>query len=643
MKKVIFSIGVIAAVASIASGAKKEQVLMTINGHDVPKSEFEYLYHKNSSQQLQPQTIDEYVDMFIDYKLKVADAEAAGIDTTKTFRDEFLKFRNELAEPYLKDSATLDSLLKISYEHYKRNIRVSHIMLPLGKDEAESNAQKTRLDSIRTAISNGTLSWNDAVEKFSIDRGSRTQHGNMGWILSGSLPASFEDAAYATAVGTMSQPVNSGFGWHIIRVDAERANPGEVEAQHILKLTNGKSDAEKAHARVAIDSIYKVVTAPGADFSKVAEAESEDPGSAKRGGALGYFGPGRMVAEFDSVAFALKDGEISAPFATAYGYHIVHRTGSRPMKSYDEIKSQLEGQVSRSENGSLPYKNKVRQLSKKFDGKIDKHGFEQINAMLGNAEVDSLTIDRLAKSNITAYTIGKKAYPISDIVMRSTVRPGMEAQQAAESLQATAQNCLERDLMECEREDLPNTNADYRNLINEYRDGILLFEISNRNVWDRASRDKEGLEEYFNSHRDQYRWDEPKFKGYIVFTSNDSIMAEAEKYCNTLGDIDHDKFVRDMRDKFGKDVRIERVIAAKGENAITDYLAFGGARPNDEKMRWKSYFAFRGKVIDQPEEATDVRGAVTTDYQNALEKEWVKSLRAKYPVKVNKKVLKTVK
>ena len=644
MKKIFFSISVLAALAAIASGASKEQVLMTVNGHDVPKSEFEYLYHKNSSQQLQPQTIDEYVEMFIDYKLKVADAEAAGIDTTKAFRDDYIKFRNDLAEPYLKDSATLDSLLKVAYEHYSRNVRVSHIMLPLGKDDAENNTFEQRADSIRTAINNGTLAWNDAVSQFSIDRGTIQNHGLMGWIMPG-LPAPFEEAAYNTPAGQISQPVNSGFGWHIIRVEANRPNPGEVEAQHILKLTQNKSEAEAAHAKAAIDSIYNVLTTTSADFAKVAETESDDTNSAKRGGSLGFFGPGRMVAEFDSVAFALNDGEISKPFATSYGYHIIRRVSHRDIKSYDEMKQQLEAQLSRTDAGMLPFERKIQQLTKKFDAKINDAAFAQIQQMIeaNPNKLDSAYMAELAQSDITVYTIGDKAYPLKNIVPRSTIRPGYDPEWAVRALKTTTETCFKADLMECEREDLPNLNPEYRNLINEYRDGFLLFEISNRKVWDRASRDKEGLEAYFQSHRDQYKWDQPKFKGYIVFATNDSVMAEAKEFCNTITNFNHDKFIKDMREKFGKDVRVERVIAAKGENAITDYLAFDGPRPDDSKLRWKSFFPFQNRIIDQPEEAIDVRGAVTTDYQNVLEKEWLKELRSKYKVKVNKKVLKSIK
>ena len=196
-------------------------------------------------------------------------------------------------------------------------------------------------------------------------------------------------------------------------------------------------------------------------------------------------------------------------------------------------------------------------------------------------------------------------------------------------------------MTENERQDLAKNNADYRNLLNEYRDGMLLFEVSDRKVWTKAKQDKEGLEKYFETHRDKYKWDKPRFKSYVVFATSDSLMQLAQNYLNS-NNIPNDSLANSLRKEFGKDVKIEKVIAAQGENNITDYLGFGAEKPGP-KVKWAFYFPYRGKVLEAPEEAADVRGAVTGDYQSELEAAWVAQLKQKYPAKINKKVFKKAK
>ncbi|MDE5643806.1 MAG: peptidylprolyl isomerase, partial [Muribaculaceae bacterium] len=237
MKKYFVSAAVLGAILFAAGAKNNDPVLMTVNGKKVPLSEFEYLYKKNNSQQLQPQTLDEYVDMFVNYKLKVADAEAAGLDTTASFRQELVKYCNDLARPYLRDQAVEDSLARVSYNHMLETITVSHIMIPSGQNAAEAEKAHARLDSIRTAILNGKTTFEEAARENSVDNASKVRGGLMGVVGAGRYPWAFEDMAYNTATGEISPVVNSGFRFHIIRVEKREPAKGEVHAAHILKLT----------------------------------------------------------------------------------------------------------------------------------------------------------------------------------------------------------------------------------------------------------------------------------------------------------------------------------------------------------------------------------------------------------------------
>lgn len=645
MKKVFFSLGIAALAAGVVlAKSATEPVLMTVNGRPVYKSEFEYLYNKNAGQQIEHQTLDEYVDMFVNYKLKVADALANKYDTTATFRKELSQYRTELSAPYMIDKAVEKQLIEEAYERYKQMLDVSHIMLPVNSPTDTINLNRT--DSIRTEILAGRLDWNDAAARFSIDRGSKDNGGHMGWMISGRYPAAFEDAAYALKKGEISQPVNSGYGYHLIRIENDRVNPGEVKARHILKLTARKSPEEAAKAKEQIDSIYNVLMG-GADFADVARRESEDPGSKANGGELDWFGSGMMVAPFDSAAFSMDEGVISKPIQTAYGWHILEVTGHRPMKTFDEIEGELKGLINNSEKGALPQQKYLEDITKKYNSHLLEENLDKIEKMIEGYVngYDSLAIANLSKMDLPVAVVNGKDIPVKAVMKRVAITASKDAKNARKLISAAAKSEMDRASREQARIDMMDTNPEYRNLVNEYTDGILLFDISQDKVWQRASNDREGLEAYFKAHRDNYKFDEPRYKAYIIFTTSDSLETEIKTYLNSLGDrvINPQEFNKELRDRFGKNVRAERVIAKKGENAITDYLAFDGPMPNKKQLSWSNFFPFRGHIIEQPAEADDVRSKVTTDYQNELEKQWVNQLKSKYPVKIDKKVLKTIK
>ena len=637
MKKQILAAGILGASLLMLAAGNNDPVLMKVGGRDVRLSEFEYLYHKNNSQQVQPQSLDEYVQMFVDYKLKVADAEAAGIDTTAAFLNEFTQFRNELAEPYLQDQAVLDSIVAENYEHMSNVLLVSHIMM-YGGSEAT-------LDSIRNEIVSGRLTFEEAARTNSIDKPSAVRGGLMGYVSAGRYPWPFEAAAYDTEVGGISPVINSGYGCHIIRVE-NRMPERQVQVEHILLLTRGVTDSVAAHKKVVADSLYNVIKGGNCEFGELAMRFSEDPGSAQRGGRLDWFGRGVMVNEFDSVAFAMPKGAYSEPFMSPFGWHIIHKLDERGVGTLEENRQDIIKNLGKDERGSLPLQTYVLKQYPRFKARLFDENRGRLAEIVekNGAAFDSTFVANLSKSELPMFEVAGEKYTLAQIMpsLSTTALKGVD--NIVDFIFNGAGTMLFNKVLDAAREDLVNVNPDYRNLINEYRDGILLFEISNRNVWQRAAEDKQGLETFFAANRDKYKWDTPKFKSYIIFASNDSILNEAMTYASGMpADILPADLVKNMREKFGRDVKVERVIAAKGENAITDYLAFGGDKPSSDNARWASYAAFRGRIIPSPEEAADVRGAVVADYQAELERNWVNALRQKYPVEVNNKVLQQVK
>lgn len=637
MKKQILAAGVLCATLFAITAKTKDPVLMKVGDNDVRLSEFEYLYHKNNAQQAKPQTIDEYVDMFVNFKLKVAAAEAAGLDTTQAFRDEFVKFRNELSDPYLRDKATEDSIVAEAYNHILYDVTVSHIMLP--------PSEKAKADSLRADILAGKISYEDAARTNSIDKPSAVRGGLMGTVTAGRYPWAFEKASYDTPVGGISEVINSGFGNHIIRVESRRPSKGQVHAAHILRTTRGMSDSVAADQKRLIDSIYTAATAPGADFADLASRFSQDPGSARRGGDLGFFGSGMMVQEFDSTAFALADGEISRPFRTAFGWHIINRIESKGPGSLEDNREAIDKAIQRDPARShAPVEVFADNAVLKYKGKLNEKTFAAVAAMADRSAgvMDSAFIASMAASKLPAFSIGGKNTTLAQLApyIPSVAPEGTEALVAF--VRNSASDLMKTKAMELAREELEATNPDYRNLVNEYRDGILLFDISNREVWDRATTDTTGLENYFRANRDKYRWDSPRFKGIVIFAGNDSLLNVAAKYAadSIPASVPSADVAALMNSRFGRDIKVERVIAAKGENAITDCLGFGAEKPATPlSKRWPSFTAFRGEILEQPAQAADVRAAVVADYQAELERLWLERLHKEIPVKINKKVL----
>lgn len=638
MNKQLLSVAIVAATLLTANAKNNDPVLMTINGKDVHQSEFEYLYNKNNSQQMQQQSLDEYVDMFVTYKLKVADAEAAGLDTTKTFIKEFKGYRNDLARPYLRDTSVEDSLIQVVHDHMKEDVDVSHIMMPL--DVPKSSFYRTKLDSIRTEILNGA-SFEDNAMKFSIDGSVRFNKGRMGFISVNKYPYAFEEAAYDTPVGGISEVIESPFGLHIVKVHGRRPSSGKVLAQHILKFTQGLTPEKAVAKKAEIDSIYKVVKA-GADFSEVAGRESDDPGSKRNGGMLPWFGTGEMVKEFEDVAFALENGAISEPFATAYGYHIIHKIDSKAVPAVEEARQDILNIIAGDERSTLPERTKLAALKAEHKTHIIESSMEEIKKMLAeNNGYDSTFIRQYTNNPLVVGKAGQLELTLAEVIKAMPTIARVTPESGYNVLRERAESLLDARTLEYEASTLDSKYADFRNLINEYRDGMLLFEISNRNVWEKASKDKEGLEAFFQKNKYKYSWDGPKYKGYIIFTTNDSIKNEVEKFLSA-NPLENDSISKVLRKEFGRNVKVERVIAGKGENEIIDNIAFNGKTP-ELKGKWKCYIPYNGRKISWAEEAADVRGPVTSDYQAVLEKEWVKSLHEKYPVKINKKVLNKIK
>lgn len=591
MKKAFLLLAVVAM--SMGVMAQKE-TLMTINGKAVSAEEFLYIYEKNNQAgAVDPKTMDEYLDMFINFKLKVAEAEAQGIDTTESFKKELKGYRAQATPKYLQDEAAMDSLIEMSWRHLSKDRRAAHIAIqcPASADSAAQAEALAKINEARERVTVGKLKierkkvkgkWKniekrmpveafDAVAReLSTDPSVQETGGELGWITPFRYVYPLEEATYNTPIGQISEVFRTQYGYHIVLVEEERDHV-EVKAAHIMKMVPADSLSEIKKA--LIDSIAKVVTPE--NFAEVAKMESEDRGSSSRGGDLGWFGKGMMVKAFEDAAFSMQAGEISAPVRTQYGWHILYKEAERGIQPLDSMRTQIERQVKRDERAKEADKSFIRKTRAEYN----------LPAEMSDADV--------------------KAY-------------------ADEHLEAKY--------------------PELKNLVQEYHDGILLFEVSLREVWDKAAKDTAGLEAYFKANKKNYTWEKPRWKGYMVQAKDKSSAKAAQTIIKSANPDSIQSYIaKRVNCDSVTYVKVQHGLWEKGKNAAIDKFGF-----KDKKVEYTPNEAMPevvciGKVLKAPEVWSDEKGKVTTDYQDYLEAEWIKQLRAKYPVVINEEVWKSIK
>lgn len=622
-----------------------DPVLMTINGKPVLKSEFEYIYNKNNTNNsLDKKTLDEYVDLFVNFKLKVEEALSQGIDSTSSFVNELSGYRSQLTKPYLTDSKIDEALLHEAYDRSKEDIDVSHILVRLEPNASPADTLKA-WNSIN-AVSKRLLKeeFSKLALEVSEDQSAKENSGHIGWISTFRTVYPFETMAYNTAVGTYSKPIRTIFGYHIVKVHARRNTMGEVLVSHIMIFSSKEDKAQTTKAKTTIDSIYTRVMA-GDDFGTLAKNHSDDKSSSVKNGELPWFGTGRMVPEFETAAFALKNvGDVSMPIQSAYGWHILKLVDKKGIGSFDELKGDLERNVKRDDRANLGQKAFVAKLRSEYAYKMNPVAIQELTKLsIGRNAIDSFFIANLEKSNTTLFGFADKVYTLK--VFANFLKNNIASENKALSsiLDEKINAFSDFELLAYEDKQLEKKYPDFRFLMQEYHDGILLFEVSNKEVWDKASKDTQGLSDYFNQHKTDYTWEKPHYKGRVILCKDKETLKAAKSIVQKAHNDSVDKYLRTRLNDSIQYVKIDKGLYVQGENKAVDKYAFK-TKEKFEPSKDYPYVFVTGKMLKNiPEDYTDVRGLVTADYQEFLEKEWIKALRSKYSVSVDLNILKTVK
>lgn len=626
----IFSLFIIFCFISVNAFSQADETLITIGKTKVSKGEFERIYKKNNNNlytETDKKTPEEYLDLFIDFKLKVIEAEHLKMDTNSVFRNELAGYREELAAPYLTDVKYNEQMVVDLYERTTKEVNASHILILVPKNstsEAEEEKLK-RIEEIRKEIIAGK-DFNEAAFEYSEDPSAKNNKGNLGYFGAFQMVVSFENAAYTTPVGEVSAPIRSSFGFHLLKVHDVRQNQGEILVAHIMKMFPQDVTPEiKSNLKAQIDSIYAEIQ-KGADFAELARTKSDDKRSAQDGGEMPWFSAGRMIPEFANPAFALKDtGDISEPIETAFGYHIIKKLNTKPVPTFDESKTMLEERIKQDPERSITSKQIfVDKLKTEYNFIENTEG----KAKLKNKNVN----DTIEYSNFELFKIDNKSYTLEQYQAFLKKTNATE-----EPFLNQFDSWIENEITALENTKLEEKYPDFRYLFQEYHDGILLFNISEEKIWNFAAKDTLGLEEFYRKNSGKYLWEE-RFKGIIVTCKNKETREEADKSFEagmTASEI------TDQLNKTENLITINEGAWEKGANPVVDYFVWDGPEP----ANFDSEISFiRGdKVPPEPKSLNDARGLYVSDYQKYIEENWIKNLRAKYKIKVNKKLLKTIK
>ena len=626
----------------------KEDVLMTISDRKITLDEFERIYKKNNSNTaIEQQSVEEYLDLFINFKLKVIEAEELGIDTTEAFLKEYNSYVKQLAKPYMTDKEEIEGLLKEAYDRAQSDIHVSHILIRCDQDAAPADTALAwaRAFAIRQRILNGEDFGTVATET-SDDPSVKTNAGDLGFFTVFRMVYPFESGAYNTRPGEVSTPVRTRFGYHIIKVHEKRPARGTVRVAHIMVLTpQTMDDSQLAEARKKIFQYYDSLKS-GSEFEEIARNYSEDRGSATRGGELAWFGAGRMVPEFENAAFALVNpGDISEPVKTSFGWHIIRLLEHKGIEEYETMLPELQDMVNKSDRAGVPRQAMVEKIKKNyhfteypanlkpFYGIIDSSYF--------NREWSASAASHL---NEVLFTLDNNKYTQKQFAGFLEKEQGNRPVNIQVLVNRKYEQFVETSMLDYEEKQLPGKYPEYKYLLQEYHDGILLFDLTDKMVWSKAIKDTAGLGEFYRKHKNEYMWDN-RIEAVIYTCKDQDVAALARNILTQKKDITPDMLTETVRREVNDSACITYTSGKyeAGDNEFTDGMKWQEEISGLFNKDGKTVFVVNNGILKpEPKTLDETRGLVTADYQNHLEIKWIEELRKKYPVQVNRELLSKI-
>ncbi len=489
--------------------------IFKIEGNPVREDEFLYNLNKNNYEQdstISRDEIKEYLDLYINFKLKVYEARQLGLDTTESFKNEYDKYINQLADSFMKDDSIVDVLVKEAYEHLNTEINASHILI---KVENPANPEDT-LRAYRKIyqiyeLANSGNDFNKLASEYSEDPSVKINEGNLGYFTGLQMVYPFEKAAYSTAIGHISNPFKTRFGYHILKVNDKRSAGGKIQVAHImLRLNDTLNQNDSSKIKDQINAIYDSLR-NGGDWEYFCQKYSQDLNTKNNGGLLQPFETGRVIPSFSEPAFALiNPGDISQPILTSYGWHIIKLIDKISLQPFEELKEELTGRIKQDSRSYISKEMLIGKLKEENGFSINKGVSDKILEYADSTLLKSQWSfdDSNAILDSTLFSIQEANYSVKkffNYVLKNqkpmrNVAPGYYFNQLFIDFS-------NQEVLNYEKNHLADKYFDYRMLSREYEEGILLFDIMDQKIWSYALQDSSGLTHFYELNEENYKWD----------------------------------------------------------------------------------------------------------------------------------------
>lgn len=622
IKKVIILAAIL--MSGLVRGQDEEKVLFSIEGSPVYNAEFIRVFEKNKDIVVEDERkdFDDYFDLFVDFRLKLVQARELHLDTISSYTSDLSTYREQLIQPYLQNPEATENLVREAYDRTVEEVAASHILVMLKADADPVDTLKAyqKISAARSKILNGA-SFDSIARIYSEDPSVQMNNGSLGYFSAFSMVYPFENAAYNTPVGEVSEPFRTQFGYHILQVKDKRKSPGEIQVAHIM-VKNDSTVLRKSKEK--IDEIYKKLE-QGGDFATIAKEHSDDLSSAQKGGVLPKFGTGRMIKSFEDVGFALEnEGDFSKPFESEYGWHILKLLKKYPIGSYEELHAKLESKVKNGSRSSYVERSLAQKIAKDYQVVTYKAKLRLYPNIIG-FENSNDTVLRVEDEMFSGHDFYSFAKDFKD--------------RTKEDLFDEFRNKM---IIDYYKKHLDETNKEFALTYQEYKDGLLLFELLQKQVWEKSEKDSLGLQRYFDKNRSKYIW---KRRADLIIASC-TRLEKAKIVQSLLMEDKHPDTIKSMVNE-GATIHVlfSKGKLEEGSSKLPDGFTFkpGVSQIFEEEEHHFTIIKVMDIFEPQPKELKETRGEVMNDYQNYLESQWVKDLRQRYKIKVNQNNYKELK
>tara|TARA_B100001248_G_C27397578_1_gene466789 strand:- start:1579 stop:3510 length:1932 start_codon:yes stop_codon:yes gene_type:complete len=610
--------------------------LMTIGGETISVKEFLRVYNKNIDlvQDESQKNIDYYLNLYTNYKLKLKEARTLGFDKKDSYRKEFESYKNQLSKAYTTDKEVTETLVKEAYNRTTSEVKAHHILVRIqpGQDTlaAYEKIKALRSRMVREDFTSLRTALHDGKSVFVED---------LGYFSAFKMVYDFENAAFNTPLGQTSKPFRTQFGYHVVKVLDKRPSKGKVQVAHIMIANNQKDSTLVPENR--IKEIFRSIQ-EGDSFESLAKQFSDDKSSAAKGGVMNPFKSGDIRSEiFVNTAFGLKEiGAISEPIQSQFGWHILKLISKTPVEPYEQIKVDLEQKVKRDARSKIIRQKMLEKLKQQYT--ISQPSLESVVAKIQKNDADDTWEVEASMEPQVFLKIESQEFSYRDFLdlLNKNKRSFKASTGKSKFISNQYALFLENNLFQYKKNNLINENEDYANVLKEYEEGLLLFDIMENKIWKGAQLDSIGLKSYYNENTSKFK-SNSKITATIA-RSNKKKKLKAVKKMWSQG-FSTDAISQKLNE------RDQALIFSSGDFEIDSPLIPKNMVFNKGISEIYSlddnYVLLNISNIETPQILSfeDAKGAVISKYQIVLESKWLETLRNKYPIVINEKILSDLK